>query len=233
MEITNLRLNVSFYEDTQDLTDEEFGRLVRYGFGCVVGEADTVALTGAEKVFARQVRRYVEEDNERYKEIVEKKRNAANARWNSNDAHGCTSMQMHADASGALQTDANDANTKTKTNIEKEKGLLRNPKEKESDFALFWKAYPKKVGKASAEKAFKKVTVSVDVLTEAIEKQKKSASWQRDGGQYIPYPATWLNGKRWEDEVDMGRMNGRVHLDISDPHSYDGEDDESGRLFDW
>jgi hypothetical protein len=27
-----------------------------------------------------------------------------------------------------------------------------------------------------------------------------SAEWTKDGGQFIPHPATWLNQKRWEDE---------------------------------
>ena len=35
----------------------------------------------------------------------------------------------------------------------------------------------------------------------AIEKQKASAQWQENGGQFIPYPATWLNQNRWEDEL--------------------------------
>ena len=41
----------------------------------------------------------------------------------------------------------------------------------------------------------------MDVVLKAIEAQKHSAQWQRDNGQYIPYPATWLNQGRWEDEV--------------------------------
>ena len=38
-------------------------------------------------------------------------------------------------------------------------------------------------------------------MIQAVEKQKQSTQWQRDGGQYIPHPATWLNQERWEDEV--------------------------------
>ena len=52
-----------------------------------------------------------------------------------------------------------------------------------------------------AEAAFQKVTVPVEVLLTAIEDQKKSAQWTKDNGQFIPHPATWLNGKRWEDEL--------------------------------
>ena len=68
-------------------------------------------------------------------------------------------------------------------------------------FDVFWSAYPKKVGKEAARKAFAKVSVSVDVLVNAVEQQKLSAQWQKDNGQFIPNPATWLNQGRWEDEV--------------------------------
>lgn len=100
-------------------------------------------------------------------------------------------------------------------------------------FAQFWKAYPKKKDKGHAEKAFSKVNVPVDVLISAIEKQKKSADWIKENGKYIPNPATWLNGKRWEDEVDVGTIHGRVYVDISDPHSYDDDIDESEKLNTW
>ena len=68
-------------------------------------------------------------------------------------------------------------------------------------FDVFWAAYPKKVGKEAARKAFAKVGVSVDVLVNAVEQQKLSAQWQKDNGQFIPNPATWINQGRWEDEV--------------------------------
>lgn len=72
---------------------------------------------------------------------------------------------------------------------------------KESDFDAFWAAYPRKVGKADARKAFKKAKAPLDTLLAAIDRQKQSDQWQKSGGQYIPNPATWLNQGRWEDEL--------------------------------
>jgi hypothetical protein len=70
------------------------------------------------------------------------------------------------------------------------------------DFEQFWSAYPRKAGsKQKAFEAFKKAGVPLDVLLRAISDQKKSAQWCKDGGQYIPHPATWLNGKRWNDQL--------------------------------
>lgn len=68
-------------------------------------------------------------------------------------------------------------------------------------FELFWKAYPKKVGKQAARKAFHRVKAPVESLLQAISEQKRSDQWSRDGGRYIPNPATWLNQGRWEDEL--------------------------------
>ena len=45
-------------------------------------------------------------------------------------------------------------------------------------------------------------------MLEAIRKQKQSGQWRRDNGQYIPYPATWLNQERWNDEPDDCMGNG-------------------------
>lgn len=75
-------------------------------------------------------------------------------------------------------------------------------------FSKFWKTYPKKRDKAKAQRAFlkiKNIEKVFPVMMQALEKQKASADWQKDGGQFIPYPTTWLNGKRWEDveQVDI------------------------------
>lgn len=68
-------------------------------------------------------------------------------------------------------------------------------------FDQFWSAYPKKINKQGALKAFEKVDVPVETLLSALENHKKSAQWTKDGGQYIPHPTTWLNQRRWEAEL--------------------------------
>ena len=68
-------------------------------------------------------------------------------------------------------------------------------------FAEFWSAYPKKVGKGAAEKAWKKSKANLDVVLAAINSQASSDQWRKEGGQYIPNPATWINERRWEDGV--------------------------------
>lgn len=38
-------------------------------------------------------------------------------------------------------------------------------------------------------------------MLENLEKQKLTIDWQKQNGRYIPYPATWLNARGWENEV--------------------------------
>ncbi|MCG6574896.1 hypothetical protein EGM97_09275 [Pseudomonas sp. AF32] len=71
-------------------------------------------------------------------------------------------------------------------------------------FPKFWKLYPRKVGKDKAEKAWSKLKVTqelFDLMVAALAKQVLTPDWLKDKGQYIPHPSTWLNGKRWEDEI--------------------------------
>ena len=75
-------------------------------------------------------------------------------------------------------------------------------------FQTFYKSYPKKKGKQAAERAFLKLKPDTDLFRQimaALEAQKKSPDWQKEAGQYIPYPATWLKGRRWEDEIEVNQ----------------------------
>ena len=98
--------------------------------------------------------------------------------------------------------------TKTETNTETNTSPPQKPPVGggtcAEGFARFWEAYPKKVGKIAAEKLWKRLSPDgdlVDRMLEAIELQRRSDQWKRDGGQYIPNPATWLSQGRWEDEA--------------------------------
>jgi len=74
----------------------------------------------------------------------------------------------------------------------------------EKQFNQFWDAYPKKQKKEDARKAWLKIKPDDPLLQnmlQAVKTQEQSEQWQKEEGQYIPMPATWLNGKRWEDEI--------------------------------
>ncbi len=70
------------------------------------------------------------------------------------------------------------------------------------DFDKFWSAYPKKVAKADARKAWQQtasVRPDLETILKAIQAACKTEQWMRGGGQFIPYPSTWIRGERWED----------------------------------
>ncbi|WP_447988322.1 hypothetical protein [Achromobacter spanius] len=72
------------------------------------------------------------------------------------------------------------------------------------DFAAFWAAWPRRVGKRDAEKAWAKLRPQEKVA--AVEALPKHVEyWDASGTdrQFIPHPATWLNGARWDDEIEM------------------------------
>jgi len=72
----------------------------------------------------------------------------------------------------------------------------------DSLFELFWANYPRKQKKKETYDWFKKNKPNedfVNYLIECVKKQSMSKQWSK--GQFIPLPSTWLNGKRWEDEL--------------------------------
>ena len=80
------------------------------------------------------------------------------------------------------------------------------PKTLSSNFDQFWQFYPKKQGKKDAQKAWHKISPDEELtrtILTALETQKGSDQWKKNGGQYIPLPATWVNGRRWEDEMSV------------------------------
>lgn len=83
---------------------------------------------------------------------------------------------------------------------------MRHPKATNNEqFDRFWAAYPRKVGKPKAQTAFARLHTTerdVDRMLAAIACQSKIYGWDRkDKWKYIPHPATWLNQRRWEDEI--------------------------------
>ena len=73
----------------------------------------------------------------------------------------------------------------------------------ERRFDEFWTAYPRKVGKEAARKVWRRIKPSSELqvkILDTIKNYRGSDQWLKDNGQYIPYPSTWLNQGRWDDE---------------------------------
>lgn len=71
-------------------------------------------------------------------------------------------------------------------------------------FNSFWEKFPKKKAKKTAWAAWKRLSPNKEMLDKIIDglnNQIKSSEWIKNDGQFIPHASTWINGKRWEDEI--------------------------------
>ena len=89
------------------------------------------------------------------------------------------------------------------------------PNFKEITFDEFYKLYPRKVGRFMANKSFKKLSrrdkmLAYDGLLNYI------GFWEHNKTekQFIPHPSTWLNQRRWEDELDLPKSAKEKSKDI-------------------
>ncbi len=115
-------------------------------------------------------------------DIYSKRVKAAESRWSDEDASGNAS---------ASATQNSKLKTQKKENSERIKRL----------FAEFYSAYPRKVSKEPARKAFAKLNPDDDLFAEimtALESHEKTWS----DPQFIPHPSSWINQRRWEDVLE-------------------------------
>ena len=70
-------------------------------------------------------------------------------------------------------------------------------------FDQLWSLYPRKVGKGQARKAFKAASKKADFYDLLPKLMDYVQTLEGKDKQYIPHLATWLNGERWEDEVEV------------------------------
>lgn len=77
------------------------------------------------------------------------------------------------------------------------------------NFDRFWTTYPRKVAKLDAWKSWLRLDPDeklVGRIIKALDVAKKSPEWVEKAGKFIPYPATWLNKRRFDDELPPDRQ---------------------------
>lgn len=87
----------------------------------------------------------------------------------------------------------------------------------EEEFAEWWTTYPKKVKKPEGLSAYKKArrVVSHEMLMRTVKEH--IAAWRANDKdpQYIPYPASWLNGECYNDAPEpVMRRDGQASLAV-------------------
>lgn len=83
-------------------------------------------------------------------------------------------------------------------------------------FKEFWQEYPRKEAKQKAADAWKKIEPKeVPEIMAGLKRLKTCEQWRDGGGKFIPHPATFLNGRRWEDIAEQPR-----EFPIAEPYDY-------------
>ncbi len=82
--------------------------------------------------------------------------------------------------------------------------LLDTKRGLESDFAAFWQAYPRRVAKLAAWRAYQRArrTVDAETILAGVRRYVEYVEQRGTEPEYIAHPATWLNAGRWDDEYE-------------------------------
>lgn len=211
-----------FLEEMDGLSDEEYGRLIR-GMQRYSMIGEEPELEGTERLFWKRCRNTIDRYAASYDSLCAARAESGKKGGRPKNqlvSGGNQNNQMVSGESKEKQNNLSETKTNTETNTETNIPPKPPKGRTDAEFAEFWSAYPTKVGKQPARKAFDKVKVPVKTLVDAIERQKCSSQWSKDGGQYIPNPATWLNQQRWEDILPEAERNagngGRRELDADE-----------------
>lgn len=97
--------------------------------------------------------------------------------------------------------------------------LRVKPSEDSHGFAKFWAAYPRKLAKADARLAWGKMGCEAftEKILAALSNAKTSHDWRKEGGSFIPFPATWLNREGWEDDFTKPALPAMGGIPAQDP----------------
>ena len=103
----------------------------------------------------------------------------------------------------AQRAHVRDKKRREENNPLSKKRPLDAPVHRPAWFTDFWTAYPRREAKQAAMRAWDNLKPEAELMNElmpALERAKQSPGWMKDNGKFIPLPASWLNGRRWEDE---------------------------------
>jgi hypothetical protein len=131
--------------------------------------------------------------------IDRRAKNAARMR----DARASTEEERATHVQRTLQTRVGLPNQPNQTKPTSTKRTRKTDDNYSPGFIRFWAEYPKKESKDSAWRAWQAIDPSdqtVDAMLNTIAWQRGTSQWSKEGGQFIPLPATWLNSGKWKDE---------------------------------
>lgn len=198
---SHLKVYFSFEDDTQALDDSEKARLLLAMLRYAANGSES-SLTGNERFLFPVFKAQIDRDIETYEVKVTNGSKGGRPKTKENQEEPNETEQNQTESKKTETRKIEDRRKKIEDRRQKI-GIL---------FDRFWAVYPRHTAKATALKAFEKIDPDeelLDRMVAAVDRQKQTSQWQENNGQYIPYPATWLNQRRWEDEVKGGVSDGR------------------------
>ena len=190
------------------LSDAEAGRLLKSLLHYINGGEDE--LLGQEKLVFAMLKSQIDRDSASYAAFTDKQRENGKKGGRPQKANAFSDNPKNPSLFSETQKSQEEEKEKDKDkdkdqDQEKDKdvtGAKAPSRARDGRFDVFWANYPRKVGKEAARKAFSRLNMTNELLSQmlsAIKQQCASPQWTKDNGQYIPNPATWLNQGRWED----------------------------------
>lgn len=187
----SFQIPYEFYEEIERMTDSERSELIRMLVSWAGGKSATES-SGVSSSMFRLIKNH-------------------NARLSRAKPECTSSVGIQRSAPTTNKTPVQEAEDIDDME-ENEKDIGEHPEQSnvidigiaDQRFAAFWSEYPRKVSKKQAMSAFKRLATSkakFDEIMEGLNRFKNSYDWMKDGGIFIPYPASWLNAERWKDEI--------------------------------
>lgn len=183
-----------------DLTNDEAGKLIKHIFSYVNDENPILNDRFLDMAF-KPIKLQLKRDLVKYQTVKDKNSANARKRWDAVASSGMPNDTKNADKDNDIDKD--------------------NDKDINIAFDIFWNLYNKKVGdKKKIEKKW--IKLKNDDRQKIIDSLPMILNSVKDK-QYLPYPETYLNNSRWNDEIIINDSNNKKHYYLSSPFgNWDG-----------
>ena len=203
MNLPYIKLFTDFSATVDLLSDAEAGRLIKAVLHYANGQE--VPLPGQERLIFAMLKTQIDRDAASYQRYCDKQREngskGGRPKKPTETQENPNNPVVFAETQESQDKDKDKEEEKEKEKEKDKDERIARAKAKLAMFERFWAAYPRKTAKQDAIRAFRKLDADetlLAVILDALEKQKAAPQWSDP--RYIPHPATWLNGRRWEDE---------------------------------
>lgn len=139
----------------------------------------------------------IEDELVKWREKTAQAQASANVRWENakknNVNHDANALETHS-VRNASRLPSPESRIKPKPSCASN----------DARFSAFWSLYPRKKSKGIALKAWARISPNSELnqsITDGLKRAILSEDWKRENGRFIPYPASWLNARGWEDEA--------------------------------